>query len=252
MRQPGVRVPVFVDGPYGGIDSQKFYSSERVLLIAGGSGAGWTLPFIEQFARRCLFRARKDQDQRIKTGSEEKLADTGRQARPNPVSPLSVRVILATRDTATRVWFHKTVSNLLSKVSSPNSSFDLNVQVYLTGEAEEHSDSPKVLADLERSESSSSAEKAATQKDESGTFQGQRAGSIVAGEELRGRPQLPLIIREEAAKAAETGESLGVFVCGPGTMQNDVRNAVAGENLSILKSPRSGGVYLHLEHFSWA
>ena len=37
-------------------------------------------------------------------------------------------------------------------------------------------------------------------------------------------------------------------------MQQDVRNAVAAENLRIVNGGEkgAGGVYLHLEHFSWA
>jgi predicted ferric reductase len=74
----------------------------------------------------------------------------------------------------------------------------------------------------------------------------------VPSKEFEGRPKLPLIIQEEAAKVVEVGQSLSVFVCGPTTMQNDVRNAVAEENLNILKGSKAGGVYLHSEHFSWA
>ena len=76
--------------------------------------------------------------------------------------------------------------------------------------------------------------------------------TTVPGSEFDGRPRLPLIVREEAAKAAEAYGSLGVYVCGPITMQNDVRNAVAAENLNLLRNTNSGGVYLHSEYFSWA
>lgn len=53
---------------------------------------------------------------------------------------------------------------------------------------------------------------------------------------------MPQIIDEETAKSAETGQSLGVFVCGPDSMQNDVRNSVAKANLGILGGSKSGGV----------
>jgi predicted ferric reductase len=74
----------------------------------------------------------------------------------------------------------------------------------------------------------------------------------VTDREFEGRPKLPSIVIEEASKVREGEQSLSVFVCGPTTMQNDVRNAVAAENLNIVKGSRSGGVYLHSEHFSWA
>lgn len=74
----------------------------------------------------------------------------------------------------------------------------------------------------------------------------------ILGKEFEGRPNLSLVVQEEAANFAEAGQSLGVYVCGPTTMQNDERNAVARENLGILKGSKSSGVYLHSEHFSWA
>jgi len=42
-----------------------------------------------------------------------------------------------------------------------------------------------------------------------------------------------------------------VFVCGPASMQIDMSNAVAAEQLTILRGGRND-VYLHMEHFSWA
>jgi hypothetical protein len=75
----------------------------------------------------------------------------------------------------------------------------------------------------------------------------------VPGREFEGRPQLLSIIEEEAQIVREGQQSLSVFVCGPTTMQNDVRNAVASENLNILRgSISASSVYLHSEHFSWA
>lgn len=59
------------------------------------------------------------------------------------------------------------------------------------------------------------------------------------GEEFKVRPQLALIVQGEAVTTTETGQSLNIFVCGLDTMQNDVRNAVAKENLNY-------------EHFLWA
>ena len=115
--------------------------------------------------------------------------------------------------------------------------------------------------DLERSASSSSGrddEKATIEKHPEAFNKTLRGSDTTAPDdeqeqEVRGRPNLPSIIHEEAASGRETGQTTGVFVCGPLTMQNDVRNAVAGENLNILKSSNAiGGMYLHLEHFSWA
>jgi predicted transcriptional regulator len=71
------------------------------------------------------------------------------------------------------------------------------------------------------------------------------ATSRFCARERRARPDVGGIVAEEAIAAGE--KSLGVFVCGPLSMQADVGRAVAGEQF---KGRRD--VYLHMEHFSWA
>ncbi|KAF2866942.1 ferric reductase like transmembrane component-domain-containing protein [Massariosphaeria phaeospora] len=214
LDQPGVAVPVQIDGPYGGADLQKFRDSDRLLVVAGGSGAGWTLPFIERFARR-----------------------SSKAATQGVSGPLSLRVILATRDVSSRKWFLRTVGELLAK----HSSFGVHVEVFLTGEAATDADLPEPHG-LRRTTSSSDEIQTPVKSHE----------AQIPGREVQGRPPLALTIQAEAAQAAESGKSLGVFVCGPETMQNDVRNAVAAANLKILQGAKGTGVYLHSEHFSWA
>lgn len=245
LKQPGASVPVHVDGPYGGINMQRYIQGDRLLVVAGGSGAGWILPFIELFHRWNYIAADEEQGKETETEDNETQPNGGHRKHSLSRS-LSLRVILATRDTRTRTWFLRTVDELLSKHSTSRSSFDIDVQVHLTSdserEAEREEHMPKAV-DNETilSESPSS---------EDINVKGQQV--TVLGNELCGRPKLPLIIHDEGTRAAEAGQSLSVFVCGPATMQNDVRNAVAEENLNILKGSKSGGVYLHSEHFSWA
>jgi ferredoxin-NADP reductase len=248
LKQPGVQVPVFVDGPYGGIDNEKYFGSDRLVVVAGGSGAGWMLPFVEQYLRYLsLMGMQGTMAEDIQDNKQTSDGPLHQQLLPGP---RSLRVILATRDLATRTWFHTTLNSLLSDYKSLGTPSDLSVEVHLTGEAERIVRPPtKSASDLERSSSSSSGEvtieKHAVEPKKSNSDE-------VPEEEVCGRPDLPSTIREEAAAGASTGQRVGVFVCGPLTMQDDVRNAVAKENLNILKNPRSGGMYLHLEHFSWA
>lgn len=237
--RPGVTLPVLVDGPYGGIDIQKFLQSDRSVLVAGGSGAGWALPLIELFARKHVSDAELGG---IVDGMDEKPAQDTAVA----TGLKSLRVILATRDTATRVWFRKTVDELLRQYPSMHDSPDFDLEVYLTGEAEQQKDSPQVLKDLEQVAASEA--EASSSSDDEGNLKHQQE---VAGDEARGRPNVPSIVREEVAKAAAVEKSLGFYVCGPDTMQNDARNAAARANLGVMKQG-TGGVYLHLEHFSWA
>jgi len=62
-----------------------------------------------------------------------------------------------------------------------------------------------------------------------------------------GRPNLSEIIHFESA--AHPTEDLGIFACGPGSMQHEIRQAAARQQVDIMKGHRRGGVYLHLEHF---
>ncbi|KAL1607902.1 hypothetical protein SLS60_002840 [Paraconiothyrium brasiliense] len=235
LEHPDKSVPVQVDGPYGGANLQKYRDSDRLLIIAGGSGAGWILPFVERFARAGLIKRNHGHDEAQVDMEKAPAAES--HATGSILSPKSLRVILATRDSSSRKWFETSVSGLLAKYPSSN----VRVEVYLTGEAAKEADLPGA-PEVQRSTSSSDEIDIHTKGHD----------VHVRGKELEGRPQLPLIIQEEASKVAEANESLGVFICGPETMQNDVRNAVAAENLRILKGSKMDGVYLHSEHFSWA
>lgn len=251
LANPGVEVGVLVDGPYGGVNMQKYYDGDHSLVVAGGSGAGWVLPFIERFVRDQASHSTVDEEKALDIASEGKDVPVVVQ-RQN--GPMSLRIILATRDISSRVWFLRTVSEVLAKHPTATSTKDINIQVFLTGEASHQVDlssskKEEHLADSTSSSGSvSSADKIAipTKRDVSHDM------TNVPRKEFEGRPQLAQIIHEEGRKIAEEGRSMGVFVCGPETMQNDVRNAVAAENLPIIKGAKKGGVYLHSEHFSWA
>lgn len=118
------------------------------------------------------------------------------------------------------------LGDLLSKHSSKDLSSNVHVQVYLTGDGEQNVDlSNKIPEDPATSKLSASP----TDKINIDIHE-EKHDTTILGRVFGGRPQLSSIVQEEAAKVAEAGQSLGVFVCGPTVMQNDVRNAVAKEN----------------------
>lgn len=246
LEHPVASMPVLVDGPYGGINLQAYAHSDHLLVIAGGSGAGWTLPFIEQFIL-CQSKVLDEE--------HGQMADCDSMAREMEINervtcrPLTLRVIVATRDASSRMWYIQTVDELLSRYSSRESFSNIHIQLHLTGQAAQELDltdkasgSPAVLT-----EPTCSQENIIAPEGREHT-----TASTPLVEQLGGRPQLPLVIENEATRVASEGESLAVFVCGPVTMQNDARNAVAEANLNVLKGSKTGGVYLHTEHFSWA
>lgn len=194
QERPGVGVRVGIDGPYGGV-GRRLSGFERVLVVAGGSGAGFTLPVVEEVVRR-------------------NVRGSGGARRTE------VRVVIATRDAATREWYTGEVRGLLERYGGGAREMPLVVSVHVTGEAAEDMETGKV---------------------QNG---GEQGGGVLW---KTGRPELPRLIREYAA---EDGGSLGITVCGPAEMLYDVRNAAAEVQKDVIggKGPRE--VYLHSEHFS--
>jgi NAD(P)H-flavin reductase len=239
LEHPASSIHVLVDGPYGGINTKRYFDVDHALVVAGGSGAGWCLPFVEQFIRYGDRRRNSNPDPND-TSQIEKGLHTNDATRPT-----SLRVILATRDSASRGWFLGAVDELLAKYSTSELLSNVRVEVHLTGKAAREAGlSSRGSVDISAPSNSSLPDEKImkSNKDDHGAMAG----------EFEGRPLLPMVIRKEASLVRERHQSLSVFVCGPITMQNDVRNAVAAENLSILKGSKAGVIYLHAEHFSWA
>ncbi|KAJ5701255.1 hypothetical protein N7488_008803 [Penicillium malachiteum] len=236
LKNPHVTVPVLVDGPYGGINMQSYVQSDHLLVIAGGSGIGWTLPFVEQFIADDATSTNEEQNQALEVSGETPANHQGSR---------SLRLILATRDVSSKLWYAQAVSRLLDEHAKSRSRSQLRIHVHLTGETTQDVESTHLVP---RPSSSFAEPSSLPEKGGAVKVPAEMPGLI---DECQGRPQLPSIIRE-AARAIKVSESLGVYVCGPTTMQNDVRNAVADVNLDILKGSKTGGAYLHCEHFSWA
>jgi ferredoxin-NADP reductase len=240
LKEPGCTVPVFVDGPYGGVNCRRLIESDRLLLIAGGSGAGWILPFMEMFAREANFTSDLKQAKGDKKHATTEEVAVPLQARRS-LGHASMRVILATRDSSTQSWFQQTAKQLLGETYARNGSGPVSVETFLTRETQRAA--PTSADNSSQSGADSITEKPDVER---------TARSEDLSHQSQGRPALPDIIHEEAANL-KAGQMLGIFVCGPESMQADALNAAALENLSLLKRPGdSGGVYLHLEHFNWA
>ncbi|KAF2170914.1 hypothetical protein M409DRAFT_63939 [Zasmidium cellare ATCC 36951] len=230
---PESQMRVILDGPYGGIDMQKLAACDRSVVIAGGSGAGWILPLIAAFLRR------------LQTQTVEKQSN------------LSLRVILATRDLATQTWFEKAVAQELAACPVDTlAGANLSVEMYYTGSSQ-NAEAPKLtgqflqkLNDPEKGPEISAPEVSETSKSDS-EGSPKPAGRPKCIQHEVNRPNLPLIIAKENEVQANE-RTLGVFTCGPLSMQNDVANAVAKRQLHIVKEGGSKEIYLHMEHFSWA
>lgn len=244
LDHPGVSVPVLIDGPYGGVEYSRLQAANSQVLVAGGSGAGWCLPFIEHFFRCQPILDNEELDFDVQSKEETARAKQAHVSRKG-ISQTSMKVVLATRDSNSRTWFEKSIEKLMQQYGGTCGPSAFQVQVHLTGEA---------IHGAELTESSSEGTPTLQSKSLANevVFSRNEGESIQTGEKHKGRPQLSAIIQGEAERATHARESLAVYVCGPLTMQNDVRNAVAAENLKIISGKMSGSIYLHTEHFGWA
>ncbi|KXT17614.1 hypothetical protein AC579_10141 [Pseudocercospora musae] len=240
-QHPNASMRVLLDGPYGGIDMRKLASSQKTLALAGGSGAGWLLPLIEAFLRRKdCFSAGCDPE----TGKMVALC--------NGEGP-EMKVILATRDLATRNWFEEAICALLSASLTGCCPSGLSVEIYYTGR-EENKIAPKetgqFLQALDEPERAPDAGEniAAKTSSNSSDSDSEKVGSLLNPTDHASRPDLPAMIKEGAANSTS---GMSVFCCGPLSMQNDVQNAVAREQFAVMKDGIKD-IYLHMEHFSWA
>ena len=156
----------------------------------------------------------------------------------------SARIVLVTRDAETHQWFDETVQEMLATFGLEKVPANLEIEMYYTGAGEMTPDATLTHA--------------LPKLDEEAKDGNERAGSDSSSDmkrsnsmkRLNGRPSLPSIVHAESTSPTLTGQ-LGVFVCGPASMQIDVSNAVAAEQLAVLRGGRND-VYLHMEHFSWA
>ena len=223
-KQPDVSIPVLLDGPYGGVDALTITKFDKALIIAGGSGAGYTLALVEDVARRF----------------DEQEKGACLQARKT-----ILQVIISTRDDSTRVWYQSAVDELLSRYPAFANSDSLRVSIYLTDVSSSTSSDPDRISLAETGEQTMI-------KDENGYRHPGRSLSNLQSQtklNFHGRPNLPRIIHEATS---EDGASVGIAVCGPASMLQDVRNASAAAQKSILGyGSGAKDVYLHTEHFSY-
>ncbi|KAK5169355.1 uncharacterized protein LTR77_005330 [Saxophila tyrrhenica] len=226
---PNGSMRVLIDGPYGGFDMRKLQQSRQQLIIAGGSGAGWIIPVLTAYLRQ----------RQLEPVGEKDAVST------------SARVVLATRDLATRQWFEETLHQLLSTFDMDTLPKDIEVELYYTGSSA-NAEAPKLTGQFlqKLDEPEKALDIAISPRHGSDSDATSSSMDTQQIRHIDARPDLPALVRSEVASASST-DQLGVFVCGPLSMQNDVSQAVAAEQLGIV---RSGGkdVYLHMEHFSWA
>lgn len=103
--RPGKAVSVLLDGPYGGLTVKSLADFNTALIIASGTGAGFTLPIIEDIL------SRKD----FEEGGVNHITRIG--------------VVIVTRSLETRDWYSMEMQRLLYRYASAEF---LKVEVFIT------------------------------------------------------------------------------------------------------------------------
>lgn len=216
-QQDRTELAVTLDGPYGGVEMSQLAKSDRIVLIAGGSGAGWILPMVTGYLRR--------------------LQDSPQTANEKQ-GPL-LQVVLSSRDRHTLEWFRESLNALLAEHQVDGRAAGINVNLHYTGSLSQCS-----------SNTDQDVEKSAYPEVCSADSQQSSLSALYSYSDQR--PNLPAFIESNVGSAQDV-ETTSVFVCGPLSMQHDVGNSVAKQQLKALKGGKAE-MTLHMEHFSstWA
>ncbi|KAF9072860.1 ferric reductase like transmembrane component-domain-containing protein [Rhodocollybia butyracea] len=249
---PSVPVQVMLDGPYGGcsLDLGRY---ETVLLIAGGSGATFTLGLLDDIVGRCT-----------------------RLARPRGEKTRRIEFVWCIRSYGGIHWF-SSVLLPIANMAAESTDLDLHVSIYVTCLC-----NPEAVPVIPNSDVLMLAQRPATWKIlEDLTREPRRGvcscgnGECVCGnacapssnsstDDLGGVTEIPrkkftgmppdpeacATLAEASAKLQWVGLGGGVAVCasGPQSLTREASNAVA--KLSLLRGVELGGVGLHTEVFS--
>jgi hypothetical protein len=212
-KQPGFAVTVLLDGPYGGLPMRWGEGFDRSIVVGGGAGAGFTLPLIESFLQ--------DQDARAK-GSK-------------------LTAIVASRDPSFSDWFLAALERLAVKYSIEGAATGLLVLVHQTGEGGQGVTAADSASGNDDPEKSVQVRSFLTEDSHTAIIKTFGVGLH------RGRPDLPALVR---GVFDEKDTSVGIVVCGPGSMVHDVSSVASKAQQSIVKgSLAAREVWFHKEAF---
>ena len=238
-KQPGRRLRVLLEGPYGGLCPSSFARFESVVVIAGGSGAGFSLPLVEDILRRARYQDKEK--------AKKELPSV-------PFKTKSLQIIIATRNHKVVEWYQKEIERLLTAAGVDQINIGVAIHCTLVNSKNEkineedqvtrlESTLEGKVADVDEENKLDNSQETLSQSQDRGTNH-----NVVIHQ---GRPQLADIIENITSDQNNRNKSVGIAVCGPRSMLFDVRNAAAAAQTQRLKGSHEGEVYLHSEHFGY-
>ncbi|KAK4500724.1 hypothetical protein PRZ48_008914 [Zasmidium cellare] len=169
----------------------------------------------------------------------------------------TLRVILATREAETTQWYEEVVREMKGGHGLEKASQLAQVDIFYTG-TEQNFERPSLAqrgSSMTPSDDTSltkaiEAKEVIQPVDSSSSASSSKSPQLVDIRHQTSRPDLSGMLNDEAASLG-SGIQLGVYVCGPLSIQADVANAVAAQQLRTMKDGKKD-IYLHMEHFAWA
>ncbi|CAN8101839.1 unnamed protein product [Discula destructiva] len=251
-----VTVPVLLEGAYGGVQGRPLAAYDRSLVVACGSGAGFSLPFVMEHIAAAA-RAGTAAINTTNTNTSQQEEEKG-QAEKTGALPKKMTVVIATRDARLVQWYEAALVEFLhtQMLEVPEGAV-VEIVVHLTEEAEgarmataAEAEAKRVSRasedDEDKIEPSAPLPSSSLSSSLSSTSRPSRELGIRV---LKGRPDLSAVVREVTT---ESNASVGIAVCGPASVLEAVRAEAAEAELRILKSgPGAKEVYLYSEVFGW-
>lgn len=232
-KQPGISKKVLLEGPYGGVSEHHMAHFDDLLVIAGGSGGGFSLAMVDEALRLA----------RLHTLSKSEKA-----RRRN------LKVVFSTRDIAMADWYTREIESRLTDSTefsfADNASYETSVSVHVTSNTPLRAETAN---DSAISFTAPDPEKEPSKKIPSPEIT--TTGSFSLNVHRNIRPDIPGLVARTVTMAHAQGNHegrkvrVGVLVCGPASMLHDTRNAVASAQMKSLAGEVEE-VYLHSEPFA--
>lgn len=222
MSHPNAEVPVFMDGPYGGIPSTQLDLSDSSVVVGGGAGAGFTLSVVEHFLQR--YTSTRDADRRLK-------------------------VVVATRELDTRLWYIEALRDISNRYPRFNEAVaGISIDFHETAQSRPEKKAGGAQVDVEKALDSKTVQ--LSNEDTQSGSENPSIAEVFNVSFHRGRPNLPVTIQSFVASQEDV--TVGLLACGPSSMSHDLGEAVVAAQQEIIKGHiRAREVWYHSEDFSY-
>jgi ferric-chelate reductase len=232
----GAHVQVMMDGPYGGcsVDPGNF---ESVLLVAGGSGATFTLGLLDDIVGRCIKLGRSGGERTRRIEFAWCVRSFGKyRLSLSLVSVIACLFIM----TASIEWFAPMLMDIAN--TAAGTSLDLHISVFVTCIC-----NPEAIPPIPNSDVTIIRPSIQALLDDLLTPPGSNSSKNASIDVEGGVSEKS---SSKSAKLNWVGLGGGVAVCasGPETLTREAHNAVA--RVGMRRGVELGGIVLHTELFS--